>query len=291
MTAASRGRDAAQHGEYPIESYLSLPVAEDTEIHQGTLVAVPYSGADAGYAIPAAASAVRQKIVGVASDKADNTGGAAGDVDVVVDIGAFEFINSAGVDEIDATMVGEPCFAADDQTVARTPGTGGTRPYAGRILGLEGSKVIVAVGGPQPDAFGNVDLVMIADEDLSTTGINRFVKVTAANQVSLQNANGGDSVGVLMNDPADTEVAIVRVQGVAPVLASGAINPGVRVGSDNTGRTVAVTSGRTDTSDAGAANDALRGGFCMGIALTLGAADAIHLVLLQPMGAIPQTAV
>lgn len=291
MTAASKDRDAGRHGQYPVESKLAVAVAAAAVIFQGTLVAVPLSGTNAGYAVPAAASAVKHKVIGVAALPADNTDGSAGALTAEVETGVFEFINSSSTDAIDATMVGQPCYAVDDQTVARTPGTAGTRPYAGRIVGMEGAKVLVQVGGAQPDPFGNVDLPLLAGADLSTTGINRFVKLSAANTVVAQDANGGDSIGVLMNSPANGAVAIVRVAGVAPVIASGSISAGVRVGSDTAGRTAAVTSARVDTSDAGAANDALRGGFCQGVALTAGASDTIHQVLLQPMGAIPQTVV
>lgn len=291
MTAASAAREGARFGEYPIESTLNLPLAASTRVYQGTMLMVALVGAAAGYLTPAAASAAPARVVGVCDCDVDNSSGSAGDKRADVSCGVFGFVNSSSTDAIDATMVGQPCFAVDDQTVARTPGTANTRPYAGRIVGMEGSQVLVAVGGYNPDPLGCVDLFLLAGEDLSTKQY-LFVKPsgTTVNTVVANDTAGGDCVGVLQNAPASGAVAVVRTAGKTTAIAGGSVSAWSRIASTNAGKTKAAVSGRTDTSDAGASNDALAGSFCLGIALTAGTADAQHQILLQPMGAIPQTA-
>ncbi|MGK7664252.1 MULTISPECIES: hypothetical protein [unclassified Marinovum] len=62
----------------------------------------------------------------------DNSAGSAGDEQVDFAPGTFRFENSAAADEITAADIGNLCFAVDDQTVAKTDGTG-TRSPAGAI--------------------------------------------------------------------------------------------------------------------------------------------------------------
>lgn len=290
MTAASTGRDGTRFGQYPTVSILALALAASATLYQATLVMVPLTGTDAGYCKPAAASTIPVKIVGVSTQDYDNSTGAAGAKTAEIELGVFDFVNSgAGVDAFDATVTpGTPVFAADDSTVARTPGAAGTRPYAGRFVGMTGSKVLVEVGSLAPDPWGNVDLPMTAGADLSSSQY-LFMKMSAANTVVAQDTAGGDSVGVLLNAPASGAVAIVRVAGVAPVTASGSISAGARVASTNAGKTKATQVTRCDASGS-SATAALTGSFTMGIALTAGTADAQHRVLLQPMGAVPGTA-
>lgn len=283
MTAATIGREGARFGAFPSEANLTVPVAASTMIYQGTLVGVPLTGLNAGYAIPAAAAVGPVKIVGVAQCDADNTAGAAGAVSVELGQGLFDFANSAGADAIDAAMLGQPCFAVDDATVARTAGAAGTRPFAGRVVGVVGAKVIVQVGGPQVDPFGNVDLALLAGADLSVSGQYLFMKLAGANTVVTQDTSGADCVGVLLNAPTSGAVAIVRVAGVAPVTAGGAISAGARIASTNTGTTKPASAGTVTGSN-------VVGSFTLGVALTAGAVAAQHRVLLAFSGVIPTTA-
>jgi hypothetical protein len=89
-----------------------------------------------GYAV-AASSALSQRVIGVAMETIDNSLGDAGDENVKVERGCFWFTNSASADEITIADVGEDCFCVDDQTVARSAGTAGTRQVAGRIVGVD----------------------------------------------------------------------------------------------------------------------------------------------------------
>jgi hypothetical protein len=87
---------------------IEFPVAANTKIYAGSLVAANSSG----YVVPAADTA-GQKFLGVAMGQVDNTGGANGAKSVVV--------RRAGVFEFDAlsitqNMVGDGMFLIDDHT-------------------------------------------------------------------------------------------------------------------------------------------------------------------------------
>ncbi|WP_048646597.1 hypothetical protein [Nitratireductor soli] len=69
--------------------------------------------------------------VGRAETRAVNAG-SAGDASAKYRPGIFRFANSAAADEITISEIGTPCFAVDDQTVAKTDGTG-TRSIAGFV--------------------------------------------------------------------------------------------------------------------------------------------------------------
>jgi hypothetical protein len=54
----------------------------------------------------------------------------------LVERGCWQFANSTAADAITAADIGQPCYAADDQTVARTSATN-TRPKAGIIRDVD----------------------------------------------------------------------------------------------------------------------------------------------------------
>lgn len=79
--------------------------------------------------------------VGRAEKTVDNTG-AAGAAMVEYRTGTFLFANSAAGDLITIADIGKACFIVDDQTVAKTDGTG-TRSRAGIVDGIEATGVWV----------------------------------------------------------------------------------------------------------------------------------------------------
>lgn len=85
----------------------------------------------AGFAV-SGATAVGLVGIGVAQSRADNAQGADGDMAVPYEAGVWSFASAGGADEITAADVGKLCFVVDDQTVAKTDGTG-TRSPAGFI--------------------------------------------------------------------------------------------------------------------------------------------------------------
>lgn len=135
MAALTKDRNTPERSGVDFE----YPVAADTLIHAGALVAL-----DAGAAIPGATD-TGLVAVGRADARADNTGGAAGDVAVKVRRGVFRFANSASADEIALADVGSTAFIVDDQTVAKTDGSS-SRSAAGEIVDVDDVGVWVRVG-------------------------------------------------------------------------------------------------------------------------------------------------
>lgn len=114
---------------------ISLPVAATKKIYAGSLVARNSSG----YAIPGETSTTLLGI-GRAEAQADNSSGSAGAISVEVRKGVFRFANSSGADEITRANIGSDCYIIDDQTVAKTDGTG-TRSIAGKVFDVDSEGV------------------------------------------------------------------------------------------------------------------------------------------------------
>lgn len=107
------------------------PVATNTKIFGGAIVAI-----NAGGFATKGATSTTLKVVGVAEDRADNTGGADGAIRVKVRKGVFQFANSASGDQITLADVGSDCYMVDDQTVAKTNGSN-TRSIAGKVVDVD----------------------------------------------------------------------------------------------------------------------------------------------------------
>lgn len=73
---------------------------------------------------------------GVAIEQIDNSAGNAGDKSIRVREGIFRFANSASTDQITNADIGTLCYAVDDQTVAKTAGSG-TRSVAGIVMNVD----------------------------------------------------------------------------------------------------------------------------------------------------------
>lgn len=118
---------------------ISVPVAAGAVIYAGALVV-----ADAnGYAAPGS-TATGLTALGRSEQAVDNTGGSNGDKTVLVRRNkAFKFKNS-GSDPVDQASLGKTCYIVDDETVAKTDGTG-TRSAAGKVLGVESDGVWVEI--------------------------------------------------------------------------------------------------------------------------------------------------
>lgn len=136
MTALTKDRNThTREGEL-----FSFGVAASTKIFAGAIVMLNASG----YATKGAA-ATGQICVGRAEGLADNSAGSNGDISVDVRSGVFKFANSAAGDAITIAEIGDTCYIVDDQTVAKTDGTG-TRSAAGKIVGVDSDGVWVRMG-------------------------------------------------------------------------------------------------------------------------------------------------
>ncbi len=108
--------------------YVVLPVAAGVTLYAGALAAL-----DAGGNVTPGATATTLKGIGRCEEFIDNSAGIAGAVTVKVKKGVFAFANSAAADLITTADIGSNCFIVDDQTVAKTDGTG-TRSVAGVVF-------------------------------------------------------------------------------------------------------------------------------------------------------------
>lgn len=113
------------------------PVKAATKIYAGAMTAIDASG----WAVPVTASATL-KIIGRAEGRADNSGGANGDLSVRVGSGTYRFGNSSAGDLIARKDIGSPCYGVDDQTVALTSASS-TRSVAGTIFDVDDQGVWV----------------------------------------------------------------------------------------------------------------------------------------------------
>jgi len=126
-------------GDDAVVPFWKIPVAAGVKIYAGALVVIR-----AGYARPGA-TATGDLAAGVAQETVDNSSGSAGDKVIAVRRGPHKFANSASGDLIAQADVGKFCYVVDDQTVAKTDGTG-TRSPAGLIYQVETDGVFVELG-------------------------------------------------------------------------------------------------------------------------------------------------
>lgn len=103
-----------------VPAMMTVPVAASTLIERGNIVALDSAGrAIEGTTVAGGAVAG----IGRALAKADNSSGDAGDIDVQVELGVFEWLNSAG-DAVSAADVGKPVYIEGEATVAQTSSSG-----------------------------------------------------------------------------------------------------------------------------------------------------------------------
>jgi hypothetical protein len=84
------------------------------------------------------------RCVGRIAERYDNTTGANAAITGQVEAGIFKFANLAA-DLVTIADIGNDCFIADDQTVAKTNGAG-TRSRAGKIINIDATGVFVRMG-------------------------------------------------------------------------------------------------------------------------------------------------
>jgi len=112
------------------------PVASAQKIFQGAIVMLNASG-NAIKGVTATGLTPR----GVAQALVDNTSGADGDVSIAARKGCFRFKNDASIARAD---IGGTAYVVDDETVAKTDGTG-TRSALGEITDVDASGVWVEI--------------------------------------------------------------------------------------------------------------------------------------------------
>ncbi|MBS0599543.1 MAG: hypothetical protein JSR92_19975 [Proteobacteria bacterium] len=116
----------------------SDPVEASTLIYVGSMVAINTSGN--AVAASATAANITRGVATVA--RADNSAGAAGDINVDSERGIFQFLNSASTDQVTRAEIGSNCYVVDAQTVAKTNNSG-ARPVAGTVRDVDANGVWV----------------------------------------------------------------------------------------------------------------------------------------------------
>ena len=134
MTAATKNRNTPQR----LHGRRGYPVAAAAICFAGTIAVQNASG----FCQPAS-TATGLIPLGRFAKYIDNSAGANGDVQVEVESGVFYFANDA--DAVVAADVGKVCYLVDDQTVAKTDGTG-TRSVAGIVDEVDANGVWVSMG-------------------------------------------------------------------------------------------------------------------------------------------------
>jgi hypothetical protein len=134
-----------------------------------------------------------------------------------------------------------------------------------------------------------LDITLLAAADLSAKQFH-LIKIDGTGKAALAGL-GEDAIGVLQNKPASGQAATVRINGKSKVVADVALTAGQLVKSSVDAQAAVATKGSTNTSDAGAAADALVGSNVVGVVLegTANAGEIASILILQ-MGVIATTA-
>jgi hypothetical protein len=120
---------------------------ERTKLNLGVAAAVLcYAGGlavlDASGNVKPGVTATGLRGLGRFKDTADNSLGIAAAINADVEIGVFQYGNSAAGDAIAQAHIGRDCYVVDDQTVALTDGAG-TRSKAGTVADVDANGVWV----------------------------------------------------------------------------------------------------------------------------------------------------
>lgn len=132
---------------------MALTADRNTPKKDGKLIAVPvaagakcFAGGIAvanatGYGAPGS-TALNLTYLGRFEEFKDNTGGADGDLTVLVDRGSAFLFKNSGADAVTQASLGKVCYIEDDETVALTDGTN-TRSPAGIVVEVAANGVWV----------------------------------------------------------------------------------------------------------------------------------------------------
>lgn len=113
---------------------LSIPVAAATLLLTGALGAV-----DAAGRAVAAANTAGLRVIGRIEEDADNSAGAAGDINATIKRGVFRYKNSA-VNAVTQAYIGKQVYVEDDVTVATTSTN---KVIAGRVIEVTADGVFI----------------------------------------------------------------------------------------------------------------------------------------------------
>ena len=135
MTALAADRNTPRRDG----TLFSYPVAASVTCYAGAIAVLDASGN-----VKPAVAATGLIAVGRFTKQVSN-GSTAAAVTAEVEPGLFLYANYASTDAITKAEIGDTCYLVDDQTVAKTDGSG-ARSAAGKIMGVDTAGVWVRIG-------------------------------------------------------------------------------------------------------------------------------------------------
>lgn len=150
-------------------NFSSFVVAAATKLFQGVFAAL-----DGSNRLVAATDAAARRVIGLMAEEADNSAGAAGDIEGKVEHGLF-LVNN-GANALTNAHIGKPAFIEDDNTVGSSPGTNAV--VAGIVHEVTSQGVWLWVGVPH---VGQV----VAPESVTLTSTNGTAAAASANLANL----------------------------------------------------------------------------------------------------------
>lgn len=203
MTALSADRNTREAAG----QVYSGPAAAAVKCYAGAMLVRDSSGN-----IKPAVTATGLVVAGRCEKYVDNTDGAAADVDVTYKAGIFRWANSAAADEITKASIGDNCFIVDDQTVAKTDGTG-TRSVAGKIVDVDDNGVWVETGIAVTQALAGGllaanNLSDVGSKPTSRTNLGVYEKLGTPGFTIGAEAGNVINVGIQLNDSLAAALAV-----------------------------------------------------------------------------------
>jgi|GEM_PF-4879251 len=230
MTALAKDTTARRWKEPGV--IVSCPVAADDTIYKGAMFVLDASGNAIPLADTAAVAAGKPKSVLVALEQADNTGGAAGDINVRGQKGVVSIATSGG-SAIDATDRDRTVYALDDNTVVKAAGVTNKIPV-GRLHSIEDGHYFITLRDKEDslasgvaqaiydhaDDVGVNELVAAAPYDRSVLCVAKVTETLAGTTTTptyeVGSVTAADALGVF-NAGAQADVSGIRIlQGVLP---------------------------------------------------------------------------
>jgi hypothetical protein len=237
MTALAADRQTARRdgGSY------SFPVAASVTCYAGGIAVLDASGNS-----KPGVTATGLVTVGVFQEQVAN-GSTAAAVSVLVRPGIYRFGNSGSSDAITKAEIGDRCYIVDDQTVAKTDGSG-TRSIAGQIVDVGDDGVWVRLGM----------------EVLGTTGLLAANNLSDLGTVATARANlggGANKMALVMGDLSTKGADAAVLRFVSPVAGTidkiySTLNAALATGDATlTGKigATAITAGAITITESGSA--------------------------------------